>query len=55
MRRTFPPNLSEVTIRVYETMAWCSLKPLTAKAPYDGPLLMQKHRDENWPFAQLQS
>jgi hypothetical protein len=55
MRRTFPPNLSEVTIRVYETMAWCSLKPLTAEAPYDGPLLLQKYRDENWPFAQLQS
>ena len=55
MRRTFPANLSEVTIRVYETMAWCSLKPLTAEAPYDGPLLLQKYRDENWPFAQLQS
>jgi hypothetical protein len=55
MRRTFPPNLSEVTTRVYETMAWCSLKPLTAEAPYDGPLLIAKYRDENWSFAQLRS
>jgi hypothetical protein len=55
MRRTFPPNNSEVTTRVYETMPCCSLKPLTAEAPYDGPLLMQKYRDENCSFAQLQS
>ena len=55
MRSTFPPNLSEVTTHVYETMAWCSLKPLTAETAYAGPLLMQKYRDENWSFAQLQS
>jgi hypothetical protein len=36
-------------------MAWCCLKPLTAEAPYDGQLLMQKYRGENWSFAQLQS
>ena len=32
MRRTFPPNLGEVTTRVYQTRACCSLKPLTAEA-----------------------
>jgi hypothetical protein len=55
MTQTFPPSLSEVTERAYETVAWCSRKPLTAEAPYDGPTLMQKYRDENWSFSQLQS
>ncbi len=55
MTRTLPPSLSEVTERAYQTVAWCSRKPLTAEALYDGPTLMQKYRDENWSFSQLLS
>ena len=55
MRSTFRPNLNEVATRVCGTMAGCSLKPLTAEAPYHGPLLMQRYRHENWPFARLWS
>src|SRR6266853_3026807 len=55
MTRTLPLSLSEVTERAYQTVAWCSRKPLTAEALYDGPTLMQKLRDENWSFSQLLS
>jgi hypothetical protein len=55
MSRTCPANLGEVTTRAYQTMAWYSLKPLTAKAPYLGRLLIEEYRDENWSLARLQS